>query len=164
MSADLAHEDSAALEHIVRRLESAWNAMDGPAFAAAFAAEADFVNIRGEHFRGKADRRRPCGALPGHLRREHQPPHGRGGPPAATRRCRGPGPLRAGYAPWSVRGATRCALQPGPDERARRMGDRRAAQYAGGSAGAGWLTSPPATLPHVIHSSRLHISNAHTDC
>ena len=54
MSVDLAHEDSAALEHIVRRLESAWNAMDGPAFAAAFAAEADFVNIRGEHFRGKA--------------------------------------------------------------------------------------------------------------
>ena len=28
--------------------------MDGSAFAAPFAAEADFVNIRGEHFRGQA--------------------------------------------------------------------------------------------------------------
>jgi uncharacterized protein (TIGR02246 family) len=28
--------------------------MDGSAFAAPFAAEADFVNIRGEHFRGRA--------------------------------------------------------------------------------------------------------------
>ncbi|MBA3554906.1 MAG: SgcJ/EcaC family oxidoreductase [Gemmatimonadales bacterium] len=34
--------------------EAAWNAMDGGAFAAPFAAEADFVNIRGEHFRGRA--------------------------------------------------------------------------------------------------------------
>jgi uncharacterized protein (TIGR02246 family) len=42
-----------ALESIVRQLEAAWNAMDGSAFAAPFAAEADFVNIRGEHFRGQ---------------------------------------------------------------------------------------------------------------
>jgi uncharacterized protein (TIGR02246 family) len=54
MPADLAPADRAALENIVRRLEAAWNAMDGPAFAAPFAAEADFVNIRGEHFRGRA--------------------------------------------------------------------------------------------------------------
>ena len=46
--------DRAALENIVRQLEAAWNAMDGSAFAAPFAAEADFVNIRGEHFRGQA--------------------------------------------------------------------------------------------------------------
>jgi uncharacterized protein (TIGR02246 family) len=52
--ADLTSADRAALEKIVRQLEAAWNAMDGPAFAAPFAAQADFVNIRGEHFRGRA--------------------------------------------------------------------------------------------------------------
>jgi uncharacterized protein (TIGR02246 family) len=46
--------DRAALEDIVRQLEAAWNAMDGSAFGAPFAAEADFVTIRGEHFRGQA--------------------------------------------------------------------------------------------------------------
>jgi uncharacterized protein (TIGR02246 family) len=52
--ADLAPADRVALENIVRQLEAAWNAMDGAAFAAPFAAEADFVNIRGEHFCGQA--------------------------------------------------------------------------------------------------------------
>jgi uncharacterized protein (TIGR02246 family) len=45
--------DRAALESVVHQLEAAWNAMDGAAFAAPFAADADFVNIRGEHFRGR---------------------------------------------------------------------------------------------------------------
>ena len=54
MTADLAPADRAALENIVRQLEVAWNAMDSSAFAAPFASEADFVNIRGEHFRGQA--------------------------------------------------------------------------------------------------------------
>ena len=54
MPVDLAPADRAALESIVRQLEAAWNAMDGSAFAAPFAAEADFVNIRGDHFRGRA--------------------------------------------------------------------------------------------------------------
>ena len=54
MPADLAPADRTALENIVRQLEAAWNAMDGSAFAAPFAADADFVNIRGEHFRGQA--------------------------------------------------------------------------------------------------------------
>ena len=54
LPADLAPADRAALENIVRHLEVAWNAMDGAAFAAPFAADADFVNIRGEHFRGQA--------------------------------------------------------------------------------------------------------------
>ena len=54
MSVELASADRAAFETIVRQLEAAWNAMDGPAFAAPFAADADFVNIRGEHFRGQA--------------------------------------------------------------------------------------------------------------
>jgi uncharacterized protein (TIGR02246 family) len=53
MPADLAPVDRAALESIVAQLEAGWNAMDGPAFAAPFAADADFVNIRGEHFRGR---------------------------------------------------------------------------------------------------------------
>lgn len=38
---------------IVARLEAGWNAMDGAAFAAPFAADADYVTIRGEHFRGR---------------------------------------------------------------------------------------------------------------
>jgi uncharacterized protein (TIGR02246 family) len=54
MSVDLTSADRAALEEIVRQLEAAWNAMDGQAFAAPFAADADFVNIRGEHFRSQA--------------------------------------------------------------------------------------------------------------
>ena len=53
MLADLAPADRAALESIVRRLEAAWNALDGSAFAAPFAADADFVTIRGEQFRGQ---------------------------------------------------------------------------------------------------------------
>lgn len=35
-------------------LERAWNAGDGEAFAGVFTDSADFVNIRGEHFRGRA--------------------------------------------------------------------------------------------------------------
>ncbi|MFL5576040.1 MAG: SgcJ/EcaC family oxidoreductase [Gemmatimonadaceae bacterium] len=53
MSPDLVPIDRAALAEVVRRLEAAWNAMDGAAFAADFADDADFVNIRGEHFRGR---------------------------------------------------------------------------------------------------------------
>jgi uncharacterized protein (TIGR02246 family) len=52
--AELTPADRAALENIVRRLETAWNAMDGAAFAAPFAPDADFVTIRGEHSRGRA--------------------------------------------------------------------------------------------------------------
>src|SRR5687767_6467005 len=36
---------------LVGELEKAWNAADGAAFARHFADDADFVNIRGEHFR-----------------------------------------------------------------------------------------------------------------
>src|SRR5215510_7522937 len=36
---------------IVSELERAWNAADGAAFARPFAEDADFVNIRGDHFR-----------------------------------------------------------------------------------------------------------------
>ena len=53
MSTDFGSPDRAALESIVGGLEAAWNAKDGSAFAAPFAADADFVNIRGEYFRGR---------------------------------------------------------------------------------------------------------------
>jgi uncharacterized protein (TIGR02246 family) len=51
--ADPPPADRATLQNIVRQLETAWNAMDGSAFAGPFAADADFVTIRGEHFRGR---------------------------------------------------------------------------------------------------------------
>ena len=53
MPTDLTPADRAALEKIARHLEASWNALDGSAFAVPFAAQADFVNIRGEHFRGR---------------------------------------------------------------------------------------------------------------
>lgn len=53
MPADLPSGERAAIERVVARLEAGWNAMDGSAFAAPFAGDADFVNIRGEHFRGR---------------------------------------------------------------------------------------------------------------
>jgi len=53
MPGDLQPGDRASLESIVLRLAAAWNAMDGAAFAAPFARDADFVNIRGEHHQGR---------------------------------------------------------------------------------------------------------------
>jgi uncharacterized protein (TIGR02246 family) len=53
MGFDLPRDEAAALERIVRLIEAAWNAGDGEAFAAPFAQDADFVTIRGEHFRGR---------------------------------------------------------------------------------------------------------------
>ena len=53
MDTELSNADESALAHIVGLLEAAWNAGDGEAFAAPFAEDADFVNIRGEHARGR---------------------------------------------------------------------------------------------------------------
>ena len=53
MPMELQAADKAALESIVKWLEAAWNAMDAKAFAAPFAVDADFVNIRGEHHKGR---------------------------------------------------------------------------------------------------------------
>jgi uncharacterized protein (TIGR02246 family) len=53
MTANLPPAGRGALGDIVSRLEAGWNAMDGSAFAAPFAEDADFVTIRGEHFRGR---------------------------------------------------------------------------------------------------------------
>jgi len=41
------------VSHLVGELEEAWNAADGTRFARPFAADADFVNIRGEHLRSR---------------------------------------------------------------------------------------------------------------
>jgi uncharacterized protein (TIGR02246 family) len=38
---------------IVQAMQDAWNAPDGAAFAAPFAADADFVNVYGMHARGR---------------------------------------------------------------------------------------------------------------
>lgn len=51
---DLPRDDEAAFERITSLLKAAWNAGDGEAFAAPFADDADFVTIRGEHFRGRS--------------------------------------------------------------------------------------------------------------
>ena len=43
-----------AIHDIVERCEAAWNAGDGEAWAADFAEDADFVDILGDHHRGRA--------------------------------------------------------------------------------------------------------------
>jgi uncharacterized protein (TIGR02246 family) len=53
MSRSQTPTDQKTPEEIVRDLEMAWNAGDGVAFAAPFAADADFVTIRAEYFRGR---------------------------------------------------------------------------------------------------------------
>ena len=47
------HVDREAISNIVMDLEAAWNAADGSRFAVPFTVDADFVNIRGEHFRSR---------------------------------------------------------------------------------------------------------------
>jgi uncharacterized protein (TIGR02246 family) len=38
---------------LIGRLELAWNEADGRAFGEPFTADADFINIRGDHLRGQ---------------------------------------------------------------------------------------------------------------
>jgi uncharacterized protein (TIGR02246 family) len=45
--------DRSSLERLVKTLEEAWNACDSAAFSAAFADDADFVNVYGMHARGR---------------------------------------------------------------------------------------------------------------
>jgi uncharacterized protein (TIGR02246 family) len=54
VTASLGAVDRAAIETLVASLQAAWNAGDGEAFAAPFAVDADFVNVRAEHHRGRA--------------------------------------------------------------------------------------------------------------
>ena len=49
----VAEADRAAFAGLLRDLQDAWNAGDGPAFAAAMAEDADFVTIRADHLRGR---------------------------------------------------------------------------------------------------------------
>ena len=53
MPADLSQTDRTAIDALVHTLATAWNAGDGDAFAAVFAEDADFVNVRAEHHRGR---------------------------------------------------------------------------------------------------------------
>ena len=53
MNDTLSSTDYSAIETNIRKLESAWNAADGTAFAMPFAPDADFVTIRAEHFHGR---------------------------------------------------------------------------------------------------------------
>jgi uncharacterized protein (TIGR02246 family) len=47
-------DDAQALREVVARVEAGWNAGDGDAFAAEFAADADYVVIDGQYIRGRA--------------------------------------------------------------------------------------------------------------
>ncbi|HEX8693198.1 MAG TPA: SgcJ/EcaC family oxidoreductase [Longimicrobium sp.] len=49
----MATDPHSIAREIVGRLEEAWNAGDSPAFARPFADDADFVDIRGDHHRGR---------------------------------------------------------------------------------------------------------------
>jgi uncharacterized protein (TIGR02246 family) len=53
MPANISPDPRTAIDTIVGQLETAWNAMDAAGFARHFAEDADFVNIRGEHHRGR---------------------------------------------------------------------------------------------------------------
>jgi uncharacterized protein (TIGR02246 family) len=46
-------KDEAAVRQIVKQLENAWNARDGKALAAPFAADADYVVINGMYVKGR---------------------------------------------------------------------------------------------------------------
>lgn len=53
MAISIDSSDRAAIEKIVAGLEAAWNAGDGKAFGVPFSPDADFVNIRADHFRSR---------------------------------------------------------------------------------------------------------------
>ena len=53
VTAALQSSDRSALERLFGGLEAAWNSADGASFAAAFADDADFVNVYGMHVRGR---------------------------------------------------------------------------------------------------------------
>jgi len=49
---DLVPDASAVASDLLTRLETAWNDADGPAFGRAYAPDASFVTVRGEHLVG----------------------------------------------------------------------------------------------------------------
>ena len=48
-----AAQDEAAIRAAIKSVEDAWNAHDGKAFAAPFAADADYVVVNGAHIKGR---------------------------------------------------------------------------------------------------------------
>ena len=50
----LATDPTSVAHQVLGRLEQAWNAGDGAAFGAAYASDASFVTIRGDHIVGSA--------------------------------------------------------------------------------------------------------------
>ena len=49
-----AAQDEAAIRAAIKSVEDAWNAHDGKAFAAPFAADADYVVVNGTFIKGRA--------------------------------------------------------------------------------------------------------------
>ena len=49
----MSDDHRAAVAALVQRLESTWNRAEAAGFAAEFAEDADFVNIRGDYFSGR---------------------------------------------------------------------------------------------------------------
>jgi len=49
----MSEKDRVEIDRVADSLTAAWNAADGTAFGAVFSEDADFVNIRGEHFVGR---------------------------------------------------------------------------------------------------------------
>jgi uncharacterized protein (TIGR02246 family) len=47
--------DEAAIRQVVQQVQDAWNAHDGKAFAAPFAADADYVVVNGMKIKGRDD-------------------------------------------------------------------------------------------------------------
>ena len=54
VASPLTPEDEAAIRAIVAGLEASWNVADGAGYGTAFAEDADFVNVYGHHFHGRA--------------------------------------------------------------------------------------------------------------
>ncbi len=54
MTEQLGNADRTAIEALVTKLETAWNNCDPDTFAAPFTVDADFVNVRAEHHKGRA--------------------------------------------------------------------------------------------------------------
>jgi uncharacterized protein (TIGR02246 family) len=48
------NEDEQSIRQIAQQLEYAWNQGDGVAFAAAFAEDAEFIDVLGEYHKGRA--------------------------------------------------------------------------------------------------------------
>ena len=52
-TAQTGNQDENAVRQIVKSVEAGWNALDGKAFAAPFASDADYVIVNGMHIKGR---------------------------------------------------------------------------------------------------------------